>query len=78
MNRKIAVLAFLSLLITGAALAANGGNGSGNPNNDRAGIYSVPSTPPVAIFVWKDGRLVRNPNRDEQHSSHMGDVAGKQ
>ncbi|MDD0997988.1 hypothetical protein M5G20_19265 [Pseudomonas sp. TNT2022 ID1044] len=78
MNRKIAVFAFFSLLISGTALATNGGNGSGNPNNDRAWNYGAPSTQPAAIFVWKDGRLVRNPNRDEQHASDMSDVAGKQ
>lgn len=78
MNRKIVVLALLSLLATGTAFAGTGGNGGGNPNNDRAWNYGAPATQPAAIFVWKDGRLVRNPNRDEQHVSDMGDVAGKQ
>lgn len=51
----IAVLA-VSAFATSGAFAES--NGSGNPNN--AGGSDVKITKPP-YFIWKDGRLVKNP-----------------
>lgn len=78
MNRKIAVFALLSLLVTGTAFASAGGNGSGNPKNDRAWDSRDPNMQPAAIFIWRDGGLIRNPNHDAQPRSETGAVTVKQ
>ena len=59
---KNKVLIALALLISVAACGASagtGGNGSGNPKNDAG----HPTKEPVAHYIWKEGKLVPNPER---------------
>lgn len=56
MKKFIIAIMAVSAVITSAAFA--GGNGSGNPNN--AGGSDVKTTKPP-YFIWKDGKLVKNP-----------------
>ncbi|MCF3195210.1 hypothetical protein [Pseudomonas bubulae] len=47
----------ISAMISFNALA--GGNGSGNPNNGGGSAVKITKPP---MFVWKDYKLVKNPD----------------
>lgn len=51
----IAIMA-AGAVITSAAFAES--NGSGNPNNAGGSVVKITKPP---YFVWKDGKLIRNP-----------------
>ncbi|MQU54004.1 hypothetical protein [Pseudomonas sp. FSL R10-1339] len=57
MKRFNCFVLVISTMISFSALA--GGNGSGNPNN--GGGSAVKNTKPP-MFVWKDYKLVKNPD----------------
>ncbi|KAA0941879.1 hypothetical secreted protein [Pseudomonas veronii 1YdBTEX2] len=62
MKNKVTIA--LALLISVAACGASagaGGNGSGNPKNDAG----HPTKEPIARYIWKEGKLVPNPERSE-------------
>lgn len=63
MSKKVSLV--LAIALAGIACGAqagnggSGGNGSGNPKND----LGYTSKEPVARYVWKEGKLVPNPDR---------------
>ena len=55
--KKIAITIFaLCAFATAGAFAES--NGSGNPNNAGGSVVKITKPP---YFVWKDGKLIRNP-----------------
>lgn len=56
MKKFIIAIIAACTVITSAAFA--GGNGSGNPNNAGGNDVKITKAP---YFVWKDGKLVKNP-----------------
>lgn len=58
-NKKSLAVAIIALVVASGANA--GGNGSGNPKNDLG--YGTKA--PAPHFIWKEGKLVQNPNRTD-------------
>lgn len=59
-NKRAIFCSLIVLLFASGADASSGGNGSGNPKNDA----SWNETQPIALFVWRDGELISNPERE--------------
>ena len=78
MKKFIVAFAFLSLAIAGTANAGNGCESGGNPKNNgnwEAANAALQSAP---LFIWKDGKLVRNVDHVNPHSKAAGEVAKNQ
>lgn len=75
MNKFIVAFAFLSVAIAGTANAGNGGNSGGNPKNNGNWEAAATAAQSAPLFVWKDGKLVRNLNHDKPHSEAAGEVS---
>ncbi|POA70803.1 hypothetical protein [Pseudomonas sp. DP16D-R1] len=78
MNKFIVAFAFLALAIAGTANAGNGGNGGGNPKNDRNWEAANAASQSAPLFLWKDGKLVRNVDHVKPHSDAAGEVVKSQ
>lgn len=68
MNKFIIAFAFVSLTIAGTANAGHGGDGGGNPKNNGNWDTASAASQLEPLFVWKDGKLVRNVNHEKPHS----------
>jgi hypothetical protein len=70
MPRNVVVFALLSLFVTGVANADHGGRGGGHPRNDLP--LNAKETPqPARLFVLRDGKWVRNPDRENPRSDDV-------
>ena len=58
-RKEIITLSIILVFIANGAHAGTGGNGSGNPKNDA----SWGRKEPLKRFIWRDGKLVPNPER---------------
>lgn len=65
-NKSIGLAASILGSALVALVVATGAHaeGSGNPKND----LGWNTTQPAAHYVWKDGKLVPNPERDEKRN----------
>jgi len=78
MNKFIVAFAFISLAIAGTASAGNGGNSGGNPKNNGTWEAASAASQSAPLFIWKEGKLVRNLNHEKPHSDVTGKVAKTQ